>query len=193
VHPWRAPQARPRRVGDDDPQHLAPPRSRPRRGARALPGANSSAPQADSILASDFFTVYSLWGTTLYVLFFIELSSRRVHVAGCTARPDSVWVTQQACNLSMGLEDRGTPVRFLIHDRDAKFGGGFDVVFRADGVDIIRTPAKAPRANAFAERWVKTVKTECLDWILIVGPRHLQAILRDYARALQLWPPAPRA
>jgi putative transposase len=136
--------------------------------------------QADSILASDFFTVYSLWGTTLYVLFFIELSNRRVYVAGCTARPDSVWVTQQARNLSMCLEDRDKPVRFLIHDRDAKYGGGFDVVFGADGVDIIRTPIKAPRANAFAERWVKTVKTECLDWILIVGPRHLQAILRDY-------------
>jgi putative transposase len=131
--------------------------------------------QADSILASDFFTVYSLWGTTLYVLFFIELATRRVHVAGCTARPDSVWVTQQARNLSMCLEDRGTPVRFLIHDRDAKYGGGFDVVFIAEGVDIIRTPIKAPRVNAFAERWVKTLKTECLDWILIVGPRHMQA------------------
>lgn len=136
--------------------------------------------QAHSILASDFFTVYSLWGTTLYVLFFVELSSRRVHVAGCTARPDSDWVTQQARNLSVCLEDRDKPVRFLIHDRDTKYGGGFDSVFQADGVDVIRTPIKAPRANAFAERWVKTVKTECLDWILIVGPRHLQAVLRDY-------------
>jgi putative transposase len=136
--------------------------------------------QADSILASDFFTVYSLWGKTLYVLFFIELSSRRVHVAGCTARPDSAWVTQQARNLSMRLEDRSMPVRFLVHDHDAKYSGGFDSVFRAEGVDIIRTPIMAPRANAFAERWVKTVKTECLDWMLIVGPRHLLAILRDY-------------
>jgi putative transposase len=134
------------------------------------------------------------------VLFFIELSSRRVHVAGCTARPDSVWVTQQARNLAVCQEDRGTRVRYVIHDRDAKYGGGFDAIFRAGGVDIIRTPIKAPRANAFAERWVKTVKTECLDWLLIVGPRHLQAILRDYAehynlgrphRALELRCPEP--
>jgi transposase InsO family protein len=91
-----------------------------------------------------------------------------------------VWVTQQARNLSVCLEDRAKPVRFLIHDRDAKYGGGIDVVFYADGVDIVRTPIKAPRANAFAERWVKTVKSECLDWILIVGSRHLRAILQDY-------------
>jgi putative transposase len=154
-------------------------RSRP--GIARAPRAEFLRTQADSILASDFFTVYSLWGATLYVLFFIELSTRRVHVAGCTARPDSEWVTQQARNLWVCLEDRAKRVRFLIHDRDAKYGGDFDVVFRASGVEVIRTPVKAPRANAFAERWVKTVKSECLDWLLIVGPRHLQAILQDYA------------
>jgi putative transposase len=79
----------------------------------------------------------------------------------------------------MRLEDRSKPVRFLVHDRDAKYDGGFDGVFRAEGVEIIRTPIMAPRANAFAERWVKTVKTECLDWMLIIGPRHLLGILRD--------------
>jgi putative transposase len=140
-------------------------RSRP--GIARAPRAEFLRTQADSILASDFFTVYSLWGATLYVLFFIELSTRRVHVAGCTARPDSEWVTQQARNLSVCLEDRAKRVRFLIHDRDAKYGGGFDVVFRASGVEVIRTPVKAPRANAFAERWVKTVKSECLDWLLM--------------------------
>ena len=126
------------------------------------------------------------------MLFFIELSTRRVHVAGCTARPDSEWVTQQARNLWVCLEDRAKRVRFLIHDRDAKYGGAFDVVFRADGVEVIRTPIKAPRANAFAERWVKTVKSECLDLLLIVGPRHLQQSFRTMLITTTLAVP-PRA
>jgi transposase InsO family protein len=180
AHPRRAAQARPRCIRDDDRQHLAPQWPWPR--AAAIGSHLDRIPPHTSRLHPRlrFFTAYSLWGKTLYVLFFIEISTRRVHVAGCTARPDSAWVTQQARSLSMCWEDRSRPVRFLVHDRDAKYGGGFDVVFRAEGVDIIRTPIKAPRANAFAERWVKTVKTECLDRMLIVGPRHLQAILREY-------------
>src|SRR6266536_255303 len=115
---------------------------------------------------------------TLWVLFFIELSPRRVHVAGATAEPDSAWVTQQARNL--GIEDRLGGVRFLLRDRDAKFSGPFDEVFHTEGARIIRNPIRAPRANAFAERFVRTIRTECLDHMLIYGRRHLEHVLRIY-------------
>jgi hypothetical protein len=138
--------------------------------------------QAQGILACDFFTLETLRLRTLYVLFFIELHTRRVYVAGVTAHPDSAWVTQQARNLAYSLDDRPTPVRFLVRDRDAKFSCPFDEVFRTEGVTVIRTPIRSPRANAFAERWVRTVRTECLDWILIRGRRHLERLLRTYAQ-----------
>ncbi|MGH2674329.1 MAG: integrase core domain-containing protein [Actinomycetota bacterium] len=137
--------------------------------------------QAEGILATDFFTVETLRLKTLYVLFFIELSTRRVHVAGVTAHPDSAWVTQQARNQAIGAADGMEPARFLIHDRDAKYSGPFDEVFRTEGTEVIRSPVRAPRANAFAERWVRTVRTECLDWILVRGRRHLERVLRAYA------------
>jgi len=112
------------------------------------------------------------------VLFFIELSTRRVHLAGITAHPDLAWVTQQARNLAM--DGRTQEARFLIHDRDSKYTGPLDEAFRTEGVDVIRTPYRAPRANAFAERWVRTVRTECLDWTLVRGRRHLERNLRAY-------------
>jgi putative transposase len=136
--------------------------------------------QASSILAADLFTVYTLRGRVLYVLFVIDLSSRRVHVAGCTPNPNDAWMTQQARNLVMLLDDRALPVRFLIRDRDAKFSARFDDVLRTEGVEIIRTPIRSPKANAVAERWVKSVRTECLDWLLITGRRHLNDVLRIY-------------
>jgi len=136
--------------------------------------------QASGILACDFFTVETVWLRTLYVLFFIELSSRRVHLAGVSAHPRAAWVTQQARNLA--IEDRLAEVRFLIRDRDAKYAGPFDEVFRAEGVRVIRTPIRSPKANAFAERFVKTVRRECLDHLLIFGQRHLQWVLREYLR-----------
>jgi putative transposase len=136
--------------------------------------------QASSILAADFFTVYTLWGRVLYVLFVIELSTRRVHFAGCTENPNDAWMTQQARNLVVSLDDRAEPVRFLIHDRDAKFTARFDCVFHTEGLEILRTPIRSPKANAVAERWVKTVRTECLDWLLITGRRHLNEVLRTY-------------
>jgi putative transposase len=152
--------------------------------------------QAKGILALDFFTAETLWLRTLYVLFAIELGSRRVYVLGITANPDSAWVVQQARNLAVGEHLR--EIRFVIRDRDTKFSGPFDEVFRTEGVRIIKTPIRTPRANAFAERWVRTVRTECLDWILVLGGRHLERVLRAYAshynerrphRGLQLKPP----
>jgi putative transposase len=155
---------------------------------------------ADSIIACDFFTVETLWLGRFYVLFFLELSSRRVYVAGCTANPDGRWTVQQARQLAWSLSERATLARFLIHDRDSKFSRAFDDVFRGEGVEIIRTPLRAPQANAFAERWVGTVRRDCLDWLLISSRRQLERVLRIYVdhykthrphRALGLAPPLP--
>ena len=134
--------------------------------------------QARGILAIDFFTVETAWLRTLYVLFGIELGSRRAHLLGVTRNPDSAWVTQRARNLAVGERLRG--VRFLIRDNDSKFSGPFDEVFRSDGLRIVKTPFRAPVANAFAERWVRIVREECLDYLLVFGRGHLEAIVREY-------------
>ena len=136
--------------------------------------------QAQSMIACDFFTVETLWLGRLYVLSFIELGSRHVHFAGCTANPSGTWTTQQARQVTWSLSERLTPIRFLIHDRDSKFSHAFDQVFRSEGVEIIRTPFRAPKANAFAERWVATIRRDCLDWILIASRRQLEQVLRVY-------------
>lgn len=139
--------------------------------------------QANQVLACDFFTVETIRLQTLYVLFFIELGTRKVHLAGCTAHPTSAWVTQQARNIVWNIQEKAlhrSPVRFLIHDRDAKFTASFDAVFASDGITIIRTPYRAPNANAYAERWVRTVREECLDHLLILGERHLRRVLTEY-------------
>jgi putative transposase len=117
----------------------------------------------------------------LYVLFFIELASRRVHLAGITANPDGAWVAQQARNLLMRFDDKGVRARFLIRDRDSKYTHAFDEVFRSEGVRVIRAPVRAPRARAHAERWVGTLRRECLDRLLIVGRRHLEGVVDVYA------------
>jgi putative transposase len=116
------------------------------------------------------------------VLFFIELDTRRVHLAGVTANPDGQWVTQQARNLLLVLGEQGRRARLVLHDRDAKFSRSFNEVFRSDGAEVLLTPVQAPRANAYAERWVRTVRAECLDWLLVVGRSHLQQILRVYVQ-----------
>jgi putative transposase len=133
-------------------------------------------------VACDFFTVETIWLKTLYVLFFIHLSSRRVVLAGVTANPDSAWVTQQARNVAMDLNDEDLAVRILLRDHDAKFTGCFDEVFCSEGAEVLRTPIRAPKANAYAERWVQTVRAECLDWTLVLGRRHLLRLLRGYVR-----------
>lgn len=136
--------------------------------------------QADGIIACDFFTVETAWLRTLYVLVFIGLGSRRIHVSPSTAHPDAAWVTQQARNLALGLDARTNPARFLIRDRDAKFTAPFDAVFRSEGMRVIKTPIAAPNANAHAERVIETIRAECLDWTLILGRRHLDRPLRIY-------------
>src|SRR6266700_4616433 len=138
--------------------------------------------QAEGIINCDFFTVETIQLKTLFVLFFIHLSSRRVVLAGVTAHPDTAWVTQQARNVAMDLDDRGVSIRFLLRDHDAKFSHGFDDVFGSEGGQVLRTPIRAPKANAYAERWVQTVRAECLDWTLLCGRRHLLRLLRGYVR-----------
>jgi hypothetical protein len=115
-------------------------------------------------------------------LCFIELDTRRVHLSGVTANPDGQWVTQQARNLLPVLGEQGRRARFVLHDRDAKFSRSFDDVFRSDGAEVLLTPVRAPRANTYADRWVRTVRAECLDWLLVVGRSHLQQILRAYVQ-----------
>ena len=148
----------------------------PRRGGPSW--AEFLRAQAGGIVACDFFTVETMWLRTLYVLFFIEHGTRRVRLAGVTAHPDGTWMRQQARNLA--VDEQLENVRFLIHDRDAKFSGPVDEILREEGVRVIRTPVRAPRANAIAERWVRTVRSECLDYLLVVGRRHLEQILREY-------------
>jgi putative transposase len=145
------------------------------------------------MIACDFFTVETAALRRIYVLFFIELQSRRVHIAGCTSRPDGAWVVQQARNLVMGLTERRQAPRFVLHDRDSKFSAAFDEVFRTEGALIVKTPIRAPKTNAFAERWVRTVRVECLDWLLVVGRRQLERVLDTYVDHYNRERPSPRA
>jgi putative transposase len=183
---------------------MADPQGRGHR-SRAHAGGQSwrafLAGQATTILAADFFHAGTVLLRRLYVLFFIEHGTRRVLLAGITAHPTGEWLTQQARNLLMNLNDHAEGPKFLIRDRDAKFTDAFDAVFTAIGVRIIRSPVRAPRANAIAERWIASARRECLDRMLIAGERHLRLVLSDYAdhynvhrphRALEQNPPAGR-
>ena len=158
--------------------------------------------QAHTILAVDFAHVDTVFLRRLYILVVIEHGSRRVHIAGITAHPTGAWVTQQARNLFMDLGDHAARFRFLIRDRDSKFTAAFDAVFAGADIRIIRTPVRAPRANAIAERFIGSLRRECLDHLLITGPRHLAAMLAEYVehydthrphRSLHQQPPAGRA
>jgi hypothetical protein len=136
---------------------------------------------AGAVLECDFFTLETVRLQTLYVLFFIEVQTRRVFVAGSTAHPTGAWVSQQARQLCWHLDDANTRPTVLIRDRDAKFPRVFDDLFRSAGVRVVRAPFRVPRARAHAERWIGTVRRECLDWLLIAGERHLERVLREYA------------
>jgi putative transposase len=136
--------------------------------------------QADGVLACDRFSVETVFLRTLFVLFFIEVGTRRVHVTMSTRNPDASFVIQQARNL-FSEETLSTGVRFLIRDRDSKFTRAFDAVFESEDASVIPTPVRAPKANAFAERWVRTVRDELLDWTLVLGRRHLDRLLARYA------------
>jgi transposase InsO family protein len=133
--------------------------------------------QAEGIVAGDFFHVDTFLLQRLYVLFVVELATRRVHVLGITAIPTRLWVTQQARNLLMDLADRIDQFAFLVRDRDTKFNAAFDAVFASEGMRVLQTPVRAPRANPYAER---AVRRELLDWVLIMGRGHLRRALSDY-------------
>jgi transposase InsO family protein len=159
------------------------------------------AAHAQTLVAADFFSVDTIFFKRLYVLIYVHLATRRIVMASCTAEPNQAWVTQQARNLSWELEDDGIKLSVLIHDRDKKFAPKADVVFKSQGVRVILTPLMAPRANAHAERWIGSCRRECLDWMLVLNQRHLEAVLREYCehynherphRSRNLRPPASR-
>ena len=136
--------------------------------------------QAEGILACDFFHVDTITLARLYCFAVVEHATRRVHVLGVTANPTAGWVAQQARNLLMDLGERAGSLKFMIRDRDGKFTGLFDEVFRAEGIRIVLTAPQAPRMNAIMERWVGSVRREILDRILIVNAVHLRKVLTEY-------------
>jgi putative transposase len=159
------------------------------------------AAHADTLVATDFFSVDTVFLKRLYVLVFVHLSTRRVLAAACTDEPTGDWVTQQARNLSWQLEEEGIQPSIVLHDRDRKFPGSFDRVFESGGARVVLTPLMAPRGNAHVERWIGSCRRECLDWMLIASERHLRAVLREYLlhynderphRSRELRPPSAR-
>ena len=171
-HRWRVRKARRHRLSDERAECAAtsPPQTCPSTNRPDV--AQFLRAQAAGTLACDFFSVDTVMLRRIYVLFFIDLERRKVFLAGVTEHPIGRWVTQQARNLAARLEDEHRCVKFLVRDRDTKFVGPFDEVLTSIGARVTKAPVRAPRANAFAERFVRTVRTECLDWVLIRNERH---------------------
>jgi putative transposase len=154
--------------------------------------------QASAIVATDYFTVDTWNLKRLYVLFFMELGTRRIVWFGVTENPNQEWVSQQARNLTWELQEQGSQAKFLICDNDKKFPLAFEHVLAGEGVKVVRTPLQAPKANAFAERWVGSARRECMDGLIIRDRPHLERVLDEYVdhynnerphRGLQLHPP----
>jgi putative transposase len=139
--------------------------------------------QASTMLACDFFQVdCAVTLQRIYVLFVLEVPSRSVHVLGVTTNPDGRWTTQQIRNLMMDLGDRVTQFRFLVRDRAGQFTASFDAVLADVGIHVVWIPPRCPRANCFAERFVRTLRAELTDRMLIFSQRHLRVVLAEYVR-----------
>ena len=159
------------------------------------------AAHAQTLVAADFLSVDTVFFKRLYVLIYMHLATRRILLSACTANPNEAWMAQQARNLAWTLEEEGIKVKVMIHDRDKKFSATADNVFRSAGARVIVTPLMAPRANAHVERWMGSCRRECMDWMLVLNQRHLEAILGEYClhynrerphRSRGLRPPAAR-
>ncbi len=158
------------------PRHPA----RPRNGTTARPGARSAKAQATTILATDFFQVETVTLKRVYVSFVLELRTRRVHILGITEHPTEAWATQLARNFLSDAGERADGFQYLIRDRDSIFTDAFDTVFASVNIEIKNSAPQCPKMNAFAERWVKTVRAQYTDWMLIVGDRHLRVVFDQY-------------